>query len=554
MTTLVSTGRATAAPATSAPGRPSSRWCWPAASVVVVAVAATRLATADGWVVAAVVAAWAASAAVLAVRRPRQPLAVLVANIACLAAVALAAGDPAPGLRACLLGLGVAAVFNLAVFLPDGRSSRPRLALAGGGYVAGALCGGVLAAAAPDVPMEPLVVTSVLLGAVALAAVRAHLPARDGAWPRPLAVARLGGARDRGGGVGGLRPVPTHRLARRTWPWSSSSPRPPSRSPSCSTSVERSLDVVGRVLVHTIVITGMLGAGDGRLRARRRRLPRPAGGRRAGRARPVDGRGRDRRACSTLPARRRLEEFANRRVYGERQAPDEPLRTFAHRMSRAVPMDELLLQLAESLRKTMALDVGRGLDRDRRRARTRRRRCPTAGAAARRSATRSSRSLARAQVSGNAWLQVWLPALLAAARSASCASPRSPTSASCSASSSPTRRAPDAAFDEEEDRVLTDLARQLGLALHNVRLDTALQATLDELQVRNEELRASRARIVAAADECRRADRTQPARRRPAAPRRAGREARPGPPAARGRPATSTRAARRAARPTSRRR
>jgi signal transduction histidine kinase len=66
------------------------------------------------------------------------------------------------------------------------------------------------------------------------------------------------------------------------------------------------------------------------------------------------------------------------------------------------------------------------------------------------------------------------------------------------------RRATETDFDEDEDRVLSDLARQLGLALHNVRLDTALQASLDELQVRNAELVASRARIVAAADESRR--------------------------------------------------
>jgi len=66
------------------------------------------------------------------------------------------------------------------------------------------------------------------------------------------------------------------------------------------------------------------------------------------------------------------------------------------------------------------------------------------------------------------------------------------------------RRATDTEFDEDEDRVLSDLARQLGLALHNVRLDTALQASLDELQIRNAQLVASRARIVAAADESRR--------------------------------------------------
>jgi signal transduction histidine kinase len=66
------------------------------------------------------------------------------------------------------------------------------------------------------------------------------------------------------------------------------------------------------------------------------------------------------------------------------------------------------------------------------------------------------------------------------------------------------REAGDAAFTDEEERVLTELARQVGLALHNSRLDTALQASLDDLRVANDELSASRARIVAAADHSRR--------------------------------------------------
>ena len=58
----------------------------------------------------------------------------------------------------------------------------------------------------------------------------------------------------------------------------------------------------------------------------------------------------------------------------------------------------------------------------------------------------------------------------------------------------------DECFSEEDERVLAELARQVGLALHNVRLDSALQASLDELRHKAEELQASRARIVAAAD------------------------------------------------------
>jgi putative ABC transport system ATP-binding protein len=60
-------------------------------------------------------------------------------------------------------------------------------------------------------------------------------------------------------------------------------------------------------------------------------------------------------ALAFLPARARLTAFATRFVYGTREAPDEALRTFGSRMTRAVAMDELLLQLAESLRKTMGL-------------------------------------------------------------------------------------------------------------------------------------------------------------------------------------------------------
>jgi signal transduction histidine kinase len=60
-------------------------------------------------------------------------------------------------------------------------------------------------------------------------------------------------------------------------------------------------------------------------------------------------------------------------------------------------------------------------------------------------------------------------------------------------------------FSEEDDRVLIELARQVGLALHNMRLDSALQESLEELRQRNEELQASRLRIVTAADASRRA-------------------------------------------------
>jgi signal transduction histidine kinase len=59
-------------------------------------------------------------------------------------------------------------------------------------------------------------------------------------------------------------------------------------------------------------------------------------------------------------------------------------------------------------------------------------------------------------------------------------------------------------FDERDDQALTELARQVGLALHNVKLDSALQESLDEVRRQADELRASRARIVEAGDAQRR--------------------------------------------------
>ena len=55
-------------------------------------------------------------------------------------------------------------------------------------------------------------------------------------------------------------------------------------------------------------------------------------------------------------------------------------------------------------------------------------------------------------------------------------------------------------FDDDEERVLAELSRRVGLTFRNLRLDSALQASLDELRRQATELRASRARVVAAAD------------------------------------------------------
>jgi hypothetical protein len=116
-------------------------------------------------------------------------------------------------------------------------------------------------------------------------------------------------------------------------------------------------------------------------------------------------------AAVYLPARTRLSETANRLVYGEREAPDTVLRTFGSRLSRAIPMDELLLQLAESLRKTMALgaaEVWTGSGG----ALTRSVSVPDRPPASLTLGPAELPVVARAGVSGPAWLAIWLPALL----------------------------------------------------------------------------------------------------------------------------------------------
>jgi signal transduction histidine kinase len=208
-------------------------------------------------------------------------------------------------------------------------------------------------------------------------------------------------------------------------------------------------------------------------------------------------------AIGYLPMRDRLLRSATGLVYGAREAPDAVVRTFGSRLTRAIPMDELLLQLAESLRKTLALrcaEIYTGSGEVLELAVS----VPDVGTRSVLVSDRERPVITAAGVSGNAWASVWLPSLLA------------------DREGGPLRVAPishagellglivverahgEHAFSEEDDSVLAELARQLGLAFHNAELDTALQTSLDELRRQADELRASRARLVAASDATRR--------------------------------------------------
>jgi signal transduction histidine kinase len=200
-----------------------------------------------------------------------------------------------------------------------------------------------------------------------------------------------------------------------------------------------------------------------------------------------------------VPARERLADLATRRVYGEGHAPDEVLRTFGSRLTRALPLDELLLQLAESLKATMNLEIAevwtKGAGRLERAVSV-----PDRGPAVIPLGPEEETVVAHAGVSGPGWAQVWLPAVLVGLEE--------PVLRTAPVTNSGellglivVRRAEGALpFNEADDLALTELARQVGLALHNVKLDSALQESLDAVRRQADELRASRARIVEATD------------------------------------------------------
>jgi signal transduction histidine kinase len=204
-------------------------------------------------------------------------------------------------------------------------------------------------------------------------------------------------------------------------------------------------------------------------------------------------------ALGASVSHQRVQQLAQRLVYGTNAVPDDVVKTFSTRLTRAVTMDELLLQLTESLHKSMALtsaEVFSGTSEVLERSAS----IPDRGPGTLHIGPQEQPIVARAGVSGNAWTAVWLPAVIAGRDHAQlrvCPITYGGDLLGLVVVERPTTEPP---FSEKEDIVLTELSRQVGLALHNVRLDSALQSTLDEVRRQAAELRASRSRIVAAAD------------------------------------------------------
>ena len=456
---------------------------------------------------AGLVAVWALVGMALAAKRPDEPLAAVVlaaavvGGTAVVASALVASGDGGTGAqaaRALAVALLPAVAMHLVVVLPDGRWGRPTHRLvAAGAYGVALVVAAALVAARPELPPALLVTEAVAATVIAVVlANRRYVRAR-------------GEARQRmqwfGLAVTLAVEVVLVTLALRIflgWPRSlaeiataASVLVPLSLLPSLA---PRLLGHVDRALGRAVSLTGLTAVVVGVYIVIVLGLGRS----------PTD----DERAVLLLsmlaaaaaavlygPMRDRLTRVSNQLVYGERHAPDEVLRTFGTRLTRAIPFDELLLQLAESLRGGLALraaEVWTGASGRLDRVVS----VPERSPAHLDLSTEETGVVARARVAGHAWLEVWLPRLLVGREDAIVRSASVTHGGELLGLLVVERPAGGDRFGEADDDVLAELARQVGLALHNLQLDSALQESLRELERRAEELRASRARVVAAAD------------------------------------------------------
>jgi signal transduction histidine kinase len=203
---------------------------------------------------------------------------------------------------------------------------------------------------------------------------------------------------------------------------------------------------------------------------------------------------------AAVPLRFRLAGLTRSLTSPGRQSAEQALAGFGAGMVRALPMEELLLQLAETLNRALGpAEVWIGDGRHLRRATS----VPHRPEASVPVEDGVRQVLARTPIARRGWLAVWLPEF---------AEPPGPVRVAPARHHGELlgllvvrRRPGQEDFGERDEHHLTELARQVGLALNNLRLDTELQSTERELRVRNDQLQASRLRIVNAADASRRA-------------------------------------------------
>ncbi|MCW2549914.1 MAG: multi-sensor signal transduction histidine kinase, partial [Mycobacterium sp.] len=117
-------------------------------------------------------------------------------------------------------------------------------------------------------------------------------------------------------------------------------------------------------------------------------------------------------AVLALPVRRRLVGLAELAIGSRDASTEEVVTAFGARMSRAVPMDELLLQLAESLRATVrgaTAEIWTGGSGQLTRAVS----VPSAPPARLALAERERQVIGQTRIGGPGWAAIWMPTMLA---------------------------------------------------------------------------------------------------------------------------------------------
>ena len=449
-------------------------------------------------VIGVLIGVWALTGAILLLRRPKEPLGAIAVGGSALGALGLFLPKTGPAVAGILPAVGL----HLLLGMPDGSLRTPaRRTTCGVGYAMGLAVAAILWSQRPDLPAWPVVSLSVVAAVAGALGFAIRYRSANPAGQRRMRWLAWGVIVS-----AGLAVVALGLDALVGWPSEPATAAaavtvliPLSLIAGSSQRFDRTIDPL---LVTTISLAGLTALviavylaivlGLGRVPKQSERtllvLSMVAAG-----------------LCALLyfPVHSRLVILAKRLVYREQRAPDEAIRTFGTRLSRAIPLDELLLQLAESLRRTLGLISAEvwtlGTDtlhvaaadpeRDR---------PPIHLGNAERDA------LSRSGTTGNAWAKVWLPDLLAGRDDAHVRLAPIVHSGELLGLLVTERRADAIQLSDEEERTLIELARQVGLTLHNVRLDSALQASLDEVRRQAQELQASRRRIVAASDAARR--------------------------------------------------
>ncbi|GAA1846571.1 hypothetical protein GCM10009836_27680 [Pseudonocardia ailaonensis] len=207
------------------------------------------------------------------------------------------------------------------------------------------------------------------------------------------------------------------------------------------------------------------------------------------------------------PLGRRFARSTRAALQGIRRSPDELLADFAERAGRGTPVDDLLRQIAETMRQDWRLSrvqIWADLEAGPTLGRTLTVPEPAEpGPAPAPLRTDELATVSRAGVAGPGWLNLWLPHLIeddGPARRGQLRLAPAVHGGEVLALVVIEREADADPFGEADERALAEVVRRLAIVLRNRALDAALQSTLADLRRTNADLQASRTRLVTTAD------------------------------------------------------